>query len=229
MHDAMNAVAGGLNEAPHDCWRTIGVRGDKTCPKLAEHAHCRNCPVYSAAATQLLDRDLPPGYLAEWAAHFAKSKPIEEHDTQTAIVFRIASEWFAFSTIALDEVSEQRPIHSLPHQRGAVLGLVNVRGELLMCVSLAKMLGVAAAEPQDRASIGKQRLIVVRTSGKLIAFPVNEVLRIHRFHPRDLESAPATIHKSSASYTKAILRLPNKTIGYLDHELLIQALSRSVA
>ncbi|MCW1245836.1 chemotaxis protein CheW, partial [Pseudomonas sp. SAICEU22] len=39
-----------------DCWNRIGVHGDKSCPLLAEHIHCRNCSVYSAAATRLLDR-----------------------------------------------------------------------------------------------------------------------------------------------------------------------------
>ncbi len=34
-----------------DCWNRIGVRGDRSCPKLAEHIHCRNCPVHAAAAS----------------------------------------------------------------------------------------------------------------------------------------------------------------------------------
>ncbi|HCF6871985.1 TPA: chemotaxis protein CheW, partial [Pseudomonas aeruginosa] len=39
-----------------DCWNRIGVHGDKSCERLAEHVHCRNCEVYAAAATYLLDR-----------------------------------------------------------------------------------------------------------------------------------------------------------------------------
>ena len=37
-------------EAIDDCWNRIGVHGDKSCPLLSEHIHCRNCAVYSAAA-----------------------------------------------------------------------------------------------------------------------------------------------------------------------------------
>ncbi len=43
-------------QAIDDCWNRIGIHGDKTCPLLADHIHCRNCAVYSAAATRLLDR-----------------------------------------------------------------------------------------------------------------------------------------------------------------------------
>jgi chemotaxis-related protein WspD len=39
---------------------------------------------------------------------------------------------------SLDEIVGPRPVHSLPHRRNpALLGLVNVRGELVICVSLA--------------------------------------------------------------------------------------------
>ncbi|WP_445633698.1 hypothetical protein [Nostoc sp. DSM 114161] len=30
------------------CWNVIGIEGDRSCPQLSIHAHCRNCPVYSA-------------------------------------------------------------------------------------------------------------------------------------------------------------------------------------
>ena len=33
-----------------DCWNKIGVSGDLSCPELNTHIHCRNCPVFAAAA-----------------------------------------------------------------------------------------------------------------------------------------------------------------------------------
>jgi len=45
-----------------DCWNEIGVRGDRSCPRLKEHGHCRNCPVFSSAAAVRLDAQLPTDY-----------------------------------------------------------------------------------------------------------------------------------------------------------------------
>ena len=44
--------------AVNACWDRIGVQGDASCPELKQHVHCRNCPVYSAGAMQLLDREM---------------------------------------------------------------------------------------------------------------------------------------------------------------------------
>src|SRR5437588_4360 len=37
-----------------DCWNRIGIGGDRTCPELAVHIHCRSCPVFSAAARRVV-------------------------------------------------------------------------------------------------------------------------------------------------------------------------------
>ena len=47
------------------CWTTIGVRGDGSCPELKQYVHCRNCPVYSAGAMQVLESEAPVDDLAE--------------------------------------------------------------------------------------------------------------------------------------------------------------------
>jgi chemotaxis-related protein WspD len=114
---------------------------------------------------------------------------------------------------------------------GIVLGLVNIRGELLVCVSLAKMIRLGEitttnAEPQG---INTKRLVVIRHNDRRAAFPVDEIQSVHRYHPRELKSVPATIAKASTAYTKAMLSLKDKTVGCLDYQLLTHALDKSVA
>ena len=130
-----------------DCWNRIGVRGDGSCPELKQYVHCRNCPVYSAGAAELLDADAPASYFADRTAHFAEPAHAEEGETRSVVIFRVASEWLALPTSVVIEVANLLPIHSLPHRpNGVVLGLASVRGELLVCVSLGQVVG---AEPLD--------------------------------------------------------------------------------
>src|SRR5438128_1881795 len=128
------------------CWSTIGVTGDRSCAQLAEHVHCRNCPVYADVARTLLDIPTNPTYLAEWSAHVATAKAIPDTSAESVLIFRIGDEWLALASSAVQEVAAIRTVHSLPHRRsGAVLGLASVRGELLVCVALGAMLGLNAA------------------------------------------------------------------------------------
>ena len=222
-----HVAAAGLRDADaeiFDCWNKIGVRGDKSCPELARHSHCRNCPNYSAAAATLLDRELAGPAAAVATSHFAETAPAGDADTQSAVIFRVGAEWFAVSTLLLDEIVSVRAIHSLPHRRNpALLGLANVRGELVTCVSIARLLfGEAAPLPQGR-------LIVMRHASGRLAFPVDEVQHTHRYRPDELTPVPPTVAKSASAFTRGLLPWCERIVGCLDERLLLDALNRSLA
>ena len=131
-----------------DCWNRIGVRGDKSCPELHRHIHCRNCPTFEQGAHALLNRTPPAGYIEEWTQFLARAKETEAGVTDTAFVFRIGPEWLALSARFCVEIVAMRPIRRVPHRSDRMLmGLASVRGELLLCFSLANLLGL---EPASR-------------------------------------------------------------------------------
>ena len=72
----VSARGDGLPDRPasgSDCWHRIGVSGDRSCPELNAFIHCRNCPVFAAAARTFFDRPAPEGYLADWSRWLAES------------------------------------------------------------------------------------------------------------------------------------------------------------
>lgn len=214
-----------------DCWNKIGVRGDSSCPTLEVAIHCRNCRVYSAAAVGLLDAELPDDYRVEGALHIAREKTLIEGDTHSVVVFRVCGEWFALETRVLQEIVSLRPIHSIPHRRdGALKGLANIRGELLACFTLQKVLQLEEAplsQPLNTRAIG--RLLVIQHEGLRAVCPVNEVHGLARFHPRDLTPVPATVAKAAASYTRSLMSWQGRSIGLLDDELLFHTVNRNLA
>lgn len=219
------------------CWSRIGVSGDRSCPELKVHIHCRNCPVYSSAARALLDAPPPHDALEQSTRHFANPTALIERSSNkdaahSAIVFRLRSEWFALPTVLCLEVTDVRPIHSLPHRRsGSILGVANIRGELLVCISLTDILGLAtqAESKQVRRGTVTPRLLVARREQGAVVFPVDEVQGVQRFYERDLAPTPATVAKAQAKYTKALLAVEQKTVGLIDDQLLFYTVERSLA
>ncbi len=205
------------------------MQGNGNCPELQKVIHCHNCPVYSKAGVQLLDRPLLPEYRRAWTEHFAQERKLAVSVKTSALLFRINAEWLALPTPAFQEVAERRPVHSLPHRRQSiVLGLVNVRGELLICVSLGRLLGLDGSPLRETGRSSYDRLLVAKWDGHRFVFPVDEVRGIHRFQTPEVQGLPATLAKSKLSYMQGILWWQDRNVGLLDADLLFSSLNRSL-
>ena len=214
------------NNHMQNCWTHIGIYGDSSCEKLEDYVHCRNCPVYYEAARSLFDRDIPIGYLEEWAKVYAGSEETEPPGTFFAVVFRLKDEWLALRTVHLQEVTKNRPVHYVPFRSSNVfLGLVNINGELVPCVSAADILGLTGdTEEQSNES----RMIVIKRDKERFVFPVDEMLGLRRLSPEDKQKTPATLSKSSTALSTGVFSLDEKTVGFLDEDKFFESLKRSL-
>ncbi len=215
----------------HDCWNRIGVWGRETprCPKLEAAVHCRNCEVYSDSGRRILERALPDDYQQEWRTVLGREKPQQQRDTHTIVVFRLGDEWLGLPADLFNEITEMRAIHRLPHRsNNMLLGLVNIRGELKLCVSLGKLLNLdkGGKLDTDKKTRHYQRLAVIGKGNEQFVFPVSEVLGIERFSDNDLHTAPASVTLAKSTYTRGMLELGNKRVARLDHELLLYTLTK---
>ncbi len=148
------------------------------------------------------------------------------------MVFRVGPEWFALATVNFKEVVPLRKTHPLPHRRNQiVLGLVNVRGSLLVSVSLQQLLGLSGTDGVEDKSdrLRHPQLLVVRWEGRSLVFPVDEVLGVHRYQRSQLKDVPATVAKATATYTKSMLLWRERSIGLLDDQLLFYSINRNLA
>jgi chemotaxis-related protein WspD len=210
------------------CWNTIGIRGDGSCPELTQLAHCQNCPTYAAAAQSLLDREQPGEYRTSATAHFAEPRRGAPRATESLVIFSIGSEWLALPASVVTEIARMRKIHSLPQRRGHIQGVANVHGELVVCVSLGRMLGLA--DPGSASLLnGRSRLLVIRREDVRAVCPVDEVHGVYQYQPLQLQDVPATVAKSASTFTRKVLPWREHSVGLLNEELLFIAMKRSFA
>lgn len=210
------------------CWATIGVRGNRSCPELEEYVHCRNCPVHAAAGEALLEAPATDADIARWTTLVAAPLHRTDASARAGIIFRLGGEWLAISMAVVSEVLATAKIHTIPHRRlDVVFGIVNVRGELVPCASLAQILGSRA--PADApASATYRRFLVLQLGEARFACPVDDVHGIHRFEEHDIRPLPSTIEKAAARFSRGVLAWNEHAVGLLDEETLGQMLSRSV-
>ncbi|OJT48769.1 chemotaxis protein CheW [Pseudomonas atacamensis] len=208
-----------------DCWNRIGIHGDKSCPLLEEHIHCRNCSVYSAAATRLLDR-----YSLQQDQREAVVSKVEiDVKTRSLLMFRLGEEWLGLATRTLVEVAPLQAIHSLPHQRSrALLGVANVRGALVACLSLVELLDLDGGVAPVSGGRVMPRMLIIAAHGGPVVVPVDEVDGIHAIDERILDAASQSGAQASAKYTRGVLQYRGRSLRWLDEEQLLSAVTRSL-
>ena len=213
-------------QAIDDCWNRIGIYGDKSCSLLVQHIHCRNCAVYSAAATRLLDRY---SFEQEHQELYVPQAHEQKVATCSLVLFRLGDEWLALVTRCLDEVAPMQSIHSLPHQRSrALLGDANVRGALVPCLYLVELLGLDPTLAGPASLRIMPRMLFLAAQGGAVVLPVDEVDGIHNIEESVLNGASLSGEQASAKYTRGVLLWKTRSLRLLDEEQLLGAIARSL-
>ena len=209
------------------CWREIGIAGDRSCELLSRYVHCRNCPQYSNLGRTLFDREMPDDYRREVSEELAAASTAVAEDSMSVLVLRVGSEWFGLRSLVFHEVVAHQKAYVLPFRSGALLaGLVNVNGELLLCVSLEAALGLPAEEKTE--SGGRPRLCVVGNGRERFAFGVDEILGVRRVSCARLRPVPVTLAKSPSAQTASCFELEGHNVGLIDEQRLFNSLDRSL-
>ena len=212
-----------------DCWNTVGVRGSAKCERLAAVAHCRNCPVYITAGRMLLDREVPDDLREQWARLAAEPRQPRPPHEVSLVVFRIGVEWLALKTDLFEQAVTARRVHSVPFRTNRVFrGLVNVDGELLLCISAGEALGLEPGSVEAPAGPTDGRLLVVSRDGQRFAFQVDEVLGVRALAPGDFTSAPAVLSKAPDTVITSVFSAEERRIGFLDETRLFEHVARSL-
>jgi chemotaxis-related protein WspD len=213
-----------MNELPQNgqaeaaCWTRIGVWGDRSCPELQAVSHCHHCPVFAGAGRQFLTAAAPAGYLQEWAARLAAPPEETAADLVSVLTFRLGEEWLALPVQALVEVTAPRPVHRIPHRLGLLAGLVNIRGELHLCVHLDQLLGIRGTPRPSPMSSG--RLLVTEWQGQRWVFSVDEVDQVRRVAQAELAEPPPTVALATDRFSAGVFREGERRVGLLDPERL---------
>ncbi len=254
---SLNSGAESLPVSSNNCWNQIGTAGDRTCPELETHIHCRNCPVFASAARTFFDRPAPQLYLDEWTQWLAGSSETvslesgtttsyNDRDLISVLIFRLGKEWMAFSTQTIAEVTLPRPVHRIPHRSNTILiGLVNLRGQLQLCISLHGLLGLESPQTSSSqfhahtsdsetekttvagwiASKGS-RLIVMRNRERSESwiFAAEEVVGVHRLPRSLMRNVSSALANPEVSFSQATITWEDRTVSFLDEQRVFAAL-----
>lgn len=214
----------------NDCWNTIGVwrQGAEICPRLSSVVHCRNCDVYINAGLSLLDREVPDSYTDDNSKIYNVANLVTNCEYISCLIFRLGNEWHAIKSAILNEICEISAIHSIPHNtRSALEGLVNIHGEMQICISLAQL--IIKEKPLNNNHKIKSRLVLIQLDSGKYTFHACEIMGIYPISTLELVTPPATIANADQQLTEAVFKFNDQSVGLINTHYLNSTLTETIS
>jgi chemotaxis signal transduction protein len=151
----------------------------------------------TSPSTSAEDEGLSDSELRHWADVYARddSAPTETGDASPHVIFQVGGERFAVPLDELDEVARVEVGIGLNHASSLVLGLVNIRGEVVPVLDTAAALGTRGTYRLGNAN----RTLVVRDArDRRTALPVDGI--------ETIDQLDAALFQGEGADTKAPIR-----------------------
>ena len=115
------------------------------------------------------------------------------------VIFLVGKEEYGLDVQAVTAIEPMMDIVPVPNAPTCVLGLMNLRGEVIPVYSLRKRF-----ELEEVADKEKNKLIVAHYDGKSIAFKVDEVLEMQDFEDSLISDTPLITKSVRTTYVRAV-------------------------
>lgn len=129
--------------------------------------------------------------------------------------FKIGDEEYGIPVMEVQEVIKPQMVTPIPLASEFIRGLINLRGQIVSCLSLRRLFGQDDNLEKDHMNI------IVRGDEGLFSLVVDEVTDIIDIKNDDVEKAPDTINPNLKKYVDKIFKRENGLVILLDIKKLI--------
>ncbi|WP_338451883.1 chemotaxis protein [Niallia oryzisoli] len=131
------------------------------------------------------------------------------------VEFGIGPNKFGINVIKVREIINPVSVTKVPHAHNHVQGIIELRGEVLPVVDVAKAIGFPPSETPE-----KDKFIVTEFNKQKIVFHVHSVSQIHRISWNQIEK-PSEMYQGSESQIIGVIKLNGEMILLLDFEKIV--------
>lgn len=133
------------------------------------------------------------------------------------VVFSINNELFGINVLKVKEIIQPLPITMIPHAHPHILGVIQLRGEVLPVISLEQALGIS---PNENCEVNKDKFIVAEYYQQKLVFHVHHVKEILRVSWEQIEK-PTDLYSVDEALVTGIVKQNENIILLLDFEKII--------
>ena len=138
-------------------------------------------------------------------------------DTVELATFYVGEALCGMDILKVQEINKLIEMTRVPQAPEYVLGILNLRGEIVTIIDLGKKLSLKSTEMSD-----KTRNIIVNSNGEHIGLMVEKISDVVQAEWEKVEAPPANIGGVQGKYFTGVLKTEDRLIGILDVEKVLE-------
>jgi purine-binding chemotaxis protein CheW len=127
------------------------------------------------------------------------------------VVFKLSNEEFAVEVSSVEAIIKLQAITKVPHAPSYVVGVTNLRGNIVPVVDLKKRLGLPATENSLDT-----RIIVALLQESKVGMVVDAVSQVIEIDDAQIEQTPQISTSINSTYIRGIVKVENLLVIMLD-------------
>ena len=115
------------------------------------------------------------------------------------VTFRLSGETYGINVMQVQEVLRYTEIASVPGAPEYVLGIINLRGNVVTVIDTRNRFGLASGELTDNT-----RIVIIEAEGHVIGILVDSVAEVVYLRQSEIETAPNVGNDESAKFIQGV-------------------------
>ena len=145
-----------------------------------------------------------------------KNKDADSDEVLQWVTFRLANETYGINVMQVQEVLRYSDIAPVPGAPSYVLGIINLRGNVVTVIDTCQRFGLPPIELTDST-----RVIVIETNQQVIGILVDAVAEVVYLKRSDIDSTPNVGNEESAKFIQGVTHREGELLILVDLNKLL--------
>jgi purine-binding chemotaxis protein CheW len=127
------------------------------------------------------------------------------------VTYRLADEIYGINVMQVQEVLRMSEIAPVPGAPSCVLGIINLRGNVVTVVDARELFGLSRSDATDQT-----RIMIVEINKLIVGLLVDSVAEVVNIQNSDIDSAPNIGTDENARYIQGVFSKNNEILILVD-------------
>ena len=132
------------------------------------------------------------------------------------VTFRLANETYGINVMQVQEVLRVTEIAPVPGAPDYVLGILNLRGNVVTVIDTRRRLGLPSREPDEAT-----RIVIIETDRHVVGIMVDAVAEVVDLQSSEIDTAPSVGSEESARYIQGVANHADNLLILVDLNKLL--------